>query len=210
MEAILDSFLSFLLLYKYVGLFIVAFMASLPIPLPSSSILAAAGAFAAQGYFDITTVLVVAFFGNFLGDAVGYFLARAYGVEALHAIGLKRSLSSPLYLKLKLYTQEFSYSLIFFSRFLTGVCSLVNVLSGLTRVKYRVFFGIEIIGEIAYVLLYGLVGYFLGSEWESNIGFVFEATLVILSLGAAIALLQYGIFARMKILHGKHQQEEGK
>jgi membrane-associated protein len=208
METILDSFLSFLLLYKYVGLFIIAFVASLPIPLPSSSVLAAAGAFAAQGYFDITTVLIVAFLGNFLGDTVGYLLARIYGVEALHAIGLKRSLSSPLYLKLKLYIQEFSYSLIFFSRFLTGVCSLVNVLSGLTRIRYVVFFSIEIIGEIAYVLLYGLVGYFLGSEWEKNIGFVFEATLVITSLGVAIVLLQYGLFRRMKILHGKHQNEE--
>ena len=58
--------------------------------------------------------------------------------------------------------------------------------------------GISILGEIAYVLVYGLVGYYLGSEWENNIGFLFQATAVIIASGVTLGLVQYGVFKRMK------------
>lgn len=200
MEAIFNALLSFLLLYKYFGLFIVSFLAALVLPLPSSSLLAASGAFAAQGYFSITTVLLVAFVGNILGDATGYFLARFYGVPLLRNIGFEKILASSLYAKLTGYMEQFSYSLIFFSRFLTGIGPLLNILSGVAKVRYKIFFSISIFGEVAYVFLYGLVGYFLGSEWENNLSFLFEATVVIIILGVTIALVQYGVFKRMKKL----------
>lgn len=198
MTTILGAFLSFLLLYKYIGLYIVALLAALALPLPSSSILAAAGAFSAQGYFSITTVLLVALLGNICGDAIGYMVSRYYGTRLLEKIGLHKTLHSKLYLALEGYMHNYSFSLIFFSRFLTGVGPLVNILSGITKVKYLVFFGIGIAGEVTYVLVYGLVGYFLGSEWENNLGFLFKATSVIIVFGITLSLIQYGIFKRMK------------
>ncbi len=198
MEYILSTFLTFLLLYKYVGLFLISFLAALLLPLPSSSILAAAGAFAAQGYFSISYVLIAAFMGNILGDTTGYFLAQKIGTTSLQKIGFRKILTSSLYTKLVLYMKKFSFSLIFFSRFLTGVGPLVNILSGSTGISKQQFFVIAIIGEIAYVLLYGMTGYFLGSEWENNIGFLFKATLVIIALGATISTIQYGFFKRMR------------
>ena len=198
MEFILSTFLTFLLLYTYVGLFLISFLAALLLPLPSSSILAAAGAFAAQGYFSISYVLIAAFMGNILGDTTGYFLAQKIGTTTLQKIGFRKILTSSLYTKLVLYMKKFSFSLIFFSRFLTGVGPLVNILSGSTGISKQQFFVIAIIGEIAYVLLYGMTGYFLGSEWENNIGFLFEATLVIIALGATISTIQYGFFKRMR------------
>lgn len=198
MEFILSTFLTFLLLYTYVGLFLISFLAALLLPLPSSSILAAAGAFAAQGYFSISYVLIAAFMGNILGDTTGYFLAQKIGTTTMQKIGFRKIITSSLYTKLVLYMKKFSFSLIFFSRFLTGVGPLVNILSGSTGISKQQFFVIAIIGEIAYVLLYGMTGYFLGSEWENNIGFLFEATLVIIALGATISTIQYGFFKRMR------------
>jgi membrane protein DedA with SNARE-associated domain len=198
MATILSALLSFLLVYKYIGLFVVAFLAALALPLPASTILAAAGAFAAQGYFSIYTVLGVAFLGNITGDVIGYFVAHRYGVVFLRKIGFEKILASKLYRLLNGYMEHFSYSLIFFSRFLTGVGPLVNILSGITSVRYGVFFGIGVLGEAVYVLLYGLVGYFLGSEWENNASFFFEATGVIVMLGITVSVVQYGLFKRMK------------
>lgn len=194
METFLDSLLSFLLLYKYVALFCTSFLAAFLLPLPSSSILAAAGAFASQGYFSLTAVLLVAFVGNIGGDITGYLLSRRYGEELLGKIGFKKILHSDRYHSLESYIIDFSYSLIFFSRFLVQIGPSVNILSGLARVPYRTFFVIAVIGEIFYVLLYGLVGYSLGSAWENNIGFMTEAGLTVLSLGVVIALIQYGLF----------------
>lgn len=194
MELILGELLSFLLLYKYFALFIVAFLAAFLLPLPSSSALAAAGAFAAQGYMNIYLVLLVALIGNILGDAAAYFLGRYYGEDILHKIGFRHILESKYYHSLREYMNHYSYSLIFISRFLSEVGPAVSIFAGVMKMPYKKFFTLAIFGEICYVLLYGMTGYLLGNQWEDNIWFVAEATLVILSFGAIIALVQYKMF----------------
>lgn len=198
MEIIFSTLLSFLLLYKYIGLFLVSFIAAFLLPVPSSSILAAAGAFASQGYFSITSVLLVAFIGNIAGDNFGYFLARYYGISFMKTIGFSRLIISKLYKTIELYLKNFSFLLIFCSRFITTVGPLVNILSGIAGIRYLTFFIIGFLGEIAYVLLYGLLGYFLGSEWENNLSFLFEATAIILLLGLVLSWIQHYIFKKMK------------
>lgn len=198
MELLLDSFLSFLLLYKYIGLFVVSLLAAFAFPVPSSSILAAAGAFSAQGYFSLSMVLLSAYLGNIAGDALGYCIARFYGEPALKKIGFGKILVHSKYKVLEKYIETFSFSLIFFSRFITGIGPLINIISGLTKIKYTVFFGVGLLGEVAYVLVYGLVGYYLGSEWENNLGFIFQATSVIVIFGITLSLIQYGVFRRIK------------
>ena len=83
MEELFGSFLTFLLLYKYMALFAIAFAAAFLPPLPASTTLAAAGAFASQGYFDLTSVLIVGFVANILGDTAGYVIAQQHGEKAL-------------------------------------------------------------------------------------------------------------------------------
>ena len=117
METILSSLLSFLLLYKYVGLFCVAFLSALALPLPAGSILAAAGAFAAQGYFDIRIVLLVALVGNVLADMLSHIFIRHYGLHLLKKIGFEYTLTTRLYKKLESHIWNFSPSLIFLADF---------------------------------------------------------------------------------------------
>lgn len=200
MEIVISSLLSFLLVYKYIGLFVVSFLAAFLLPLPSSSVLAAAGAFSAQGYFSIYYVLIIAFVGNVCGDVFGYFVARYYGLPFLKKIGFAKALSSQRYITMSVYMNQFAYSLIFFSRFLTGVGPLVNIVSGINKLRFKIFFIIGVLGEIVYTLMYGLVGYFLGSEWENNISFLLKATGIIIFFVLSIGLVQYFVFKRMKKL----------
>ncbi len=194
METILGSFLSFLLLYKYTALFVVSFFAAFLLPLPSSSTLAGSGAFASQGYFSLAMVLFVALLGNIGGDLAGYFLARRYGEEFMRKIGFKKVFSSRYYKSVVDYLTGAPHSLIFFSRFLPEVGPAVNILAGITGVPVRTFLVVDIIGEVSYVLLYGLVGFFMGSGWENNMSFLVEGGMVMLSLGIVMALIQYLLF----------------
>jgi len=57
--SLFQSLLSFLLLYKYLGLFIIALVSSIALPIPASVALSAAGGFASQGYLNIYAVLGV-------------------------------------------------------------------------------------------------------------------------------------------------------
>jgi membrane protein DedA with SNARE-associated domain len=195
---LLSTLLSFILLYKYQALFGIAFLAALALPLPASSTLAAAGAFASQGYMNIYTVFVVAFLGNLAADATGYFIARIYGKRLLRKIGFGRLLDGEHYHDLEDYLKHFSSSLIFLSRFLTQVGPTVNILAGLTEVSYRKFFIVDIVGELTYVSVYLLVGYVLGNEWENNIGFLAEAALVIISLGLLVSYIQWKMYRNHK------------
>ncbi len=196
METLLGPFLSFVLLYKYVALFLIAFVASVVIPIPASTTLAAAGAFAYQGYLNIFAVLFVAFLGNVVGDATAYLLARYYGEKFLAKIGFSHLLQSSIYKKLRLYIFDFPQSLIYFTRFLTEMGPAVNILAGLSGVPPRTFFLYGILGEASYVLLYGMTGYILGTQWENNIGFLGKIALFMLPLGIVVNLIQYFIFRR--------------
>ena len=91
---ILSYFLSFVLLYKYLALFLVTFMASLILPLPATALLMATGAFAFQGYFNLWEIIMTGFLGSVAGDFLGYIIARSYGKEVLEKIGFRRLLQS--------------------------------------------------------------------------------------------------------------------
>ena len=78
MSAIVTAVLSFLLLYKYIALFVIAFFLAVGIPLPVAIVLLASGGFASLGYFDFTTTFLVALSAAVLGDVFDYYLAKKY------------------------------------------------------------------------------------------------------------------------------------
>lgn len=196
-SALLGALLSFLLLYKYWALFCIGYVAALALPIPASTTLVAAGAFASQGYFDITYVLVTAFIANIAGDTSGYLLARRYGARVFQRVGLGKLLTTSAYHKLENYMQIFPQAVIFASRFLTEIGPATSILSGLSGVRAKIFFTYAVLGELAYVFLYGLTGYYLGNEWENNLGFLLKAAMAIVSLGVTLNLIQWALYKRV-------------
>lgn len=190
MEAILDLFLSFLLLYQYPALFLITFVAAFIIPLPSSSTLFAASAFASQGYMNFTLVLLVAYAGNIAGDNAGHLLSKRYGKEVMQKFGFYKALESKKYRIVENLIRTNPRAIIFFSRFFTGVCPAVNILTGVASVRYRLFLATDLIGEAIYVLLYGFAGYLLGTQWENSFDFFLKGGVLIISLGVFILLAQ--------------------
>ena len=195
----LDWFLSSLLLYRYLALFLIMAVSAFGFPLPASLLLVAAGAFTAQDYFDLRSVLAVAFFGCLVGDGFGYWLSYRYGQELLARIGLRRLFKSKRYLKIEKSFEFHSGKIIFLSRFLvSSVGPVVNILSGVVRIKGRKFFGHIIPGEAIYVLLYCLGGYLLGSEWQGIVGILANLGVIIASLVLLALLLGYYQWRRVR------------
>ena len=176
----------FLLLYKYVALFVVTYLAAFVLPLPSGTMLFASGAFASQGYFNLAAVIAVAFAGNVLGDATGYAVAFRYGKVMIVRVGLGSVLRSKYYERAETYLAVFPGTLIVATRFFTQASALVNVLAGLGKMPPRVFFVRDIVGEFLYVVLYGCAGYILGVNWEANKDLITNIAAVAVSFGAFI------------------------
>ena len=197
MDGLFDTFLTFILLYKYVGLFLISFVAAFIFPLPSGTTLAAAGAFAAQGYLSFPTVIVVALAGNIAGDAMGYFIARRYGITILAKVGFSRVLHLKYYLFANEYLHKFPQALIFFSRFFTQANALVNILAGIGMIPWRTFFIPEVFGEIAFVLFYGFGGFLLGAAWEENVGFISDGVLAMVLFGLVVLVARMVFFQKV-------------
>ena len=198
MSSILSFFLSFLLVYKYFALFGIAFIAALILPVPSSTTLVAAGAFAYQGYLNFLSVVGVAFLGNISGDATGYLLSKRYGEELLKKVGFRKLIASRKFKQLEEYFTGNAGPLIFFTRFMTEAGPAVNILAGLAQVPPKKYFPYALSGEFLYVLIFGSVGYYLGSTWENSVGFPRSIAFFMTLLGLLFFLGRMVFMGRMQ------------
>lgn len=187
---------SFILLYKYTALFCIALLGALAVPVPATTTLAAASAFASQGYLSFPAVLALAWLGNVVGDLTGYLLVRRYGESLLERTALRKLIHSSKYNQVKDYILRFPQTLICVSRFLSVLGPVVNLLAGLSEVPVRTFVLFDLAGEASYVVLYGFLGYTLGAQWDNSLGFFFRSALVLLPIAVAINLLQVLFYRR--------------
>lgn len=166
MDFLLQTILSYLLLYKYLALFGVTFLAALALPIPAAATVMASAAFASQGYFNINLVAFWASLGNILGDTAGYWLARGFGQPVLRAIGLGKLLDSAVFHALASQVRKKTAPIVFFSRFEVLATLSVNFICGLGKISYWKYLAYQAPGEMVQVLLFVTVGYLVGSGWQ--------------------------------------------
>ncbi|HXK37516.1 MAG TPA: DedA family protein [Candidatus Paceibacterota bacterium] len=183
MDYVLSILLSYLLLYKYVTLFIVMYVAGLLIPFPINTLVFAAGVFASQGFLNLWASFGVAILGNVLGDYTGYMLTAIWKHRYIKRSHLEKI---PYLPKLEAYLREYAGLTVFFSRFLGIAGCTVNFLSGLAGVPMKRFLTFDILGNAfsAGIFLFG--GYILGTFTEtfsdsmSLIGLMISLTFIII------------------------------
>ncbi|MDB5238121.1 MAG: integral rane protein [Candidatus Kaiserbacteria bacterium] len=185
-----DWFLSLILLYKYVALFLISYVAALALPVPASTTVVAAGAFASAGYLNFPLVLLTALAANVAGDLTGFFAARRWGIRALSSLGLGFLVHTSGFSTLKRYLQNFPRLIIFSTRFVTEAGPAVNVFSGVTDLNTKLFVTYDILGEGAYVILYSGAGYILGSAWQDHIGVLTRGVFLIEMVGITFIVLR--------------------
>lgn len=168
MNFIVQAILPFILLYKYWALFGITFLAAFVLPIPAGTLLVASAAFASKGYFNIYLLILVVTVANIAGDNCAYFMARSYGKKVLYRIGfVKRILTSKQVRLIEKVIRKKPGFVIFVTRFEVMATLTANLMSGLSEVPYKKFLFFEILGAIASVLFYALLGYFFGNSWEA-------------------------------------------
>lgn len=164
MDYLLATLLSYLLLYKYVAVSAVAFLAGLILPLPSNALLLATGAFASQGYISATAVFFFALVSSVLGDSLGYALTRFWGMRVITETRLKRF---PAVARIEQFIRRHARPTILITRFFGTPGVIVNFLCGLLNVSFRRFVLYDIIGNALDVACFILIGYGLGVYTEN-------------------------------------------
>ncbi|MBP9727897.1 MAG: VTT domain-containing protein [Candidatus Moranbacteria bacterium] len=201
MEVFFQDILSYLLLYKYVALFVVTFLAAFALPLPSTTSLMTAAGFASQGYLNISLVIFSATLGNVVADNVAYWAARHYGVTIFQKVGFNITETPVFYFIVKALAKH-SRGVIFWSRFEVIMTITVNVFLGITKFDYQKFFFYGLLGETSQVLVFASIGYFFGSSLEGGIT-VFERIVYVLIICVFVVLF---FFRKRFMLYLNNQQ----
>ena len=190
-----DSVLDLLLNYGPVALALVFFVGALGLPIPSTALLLAAGALARIGLVDAPLTAILAVVAAVLGDAAGYLLARL-GFAPI----LGRLKGNASWHRAERAFERWGKLAILSSRFLVTPLSLpINAIAGAVRYPFAGFFLLCAIGEVAWVALFGGLGYLSAGSWHAIGGAASDLGLWL--AGAAVAAL--GLYEAYK-LWGHH------
>ncbi len=167
MSLLFQNILGLLLVYKYITLFLVAFLSSLGVPLPAGSSTVASAAFASQGYLNIFAVLITGTSGNILGDISMYILSKKYGKKILYWFRLGKLVESKPLKYVEKAENSYSAAAIIASRFQDQATAVINAIAGLGNIKFKRFVLYAIIGDILQIVFYSSIGYFFAASWQS-------------------------------------------
>lgn len=168
MNFLVQAILPYILLYKYWALFTVTFLASSALPIPAGTLLVTSVAFAGQGYFKVGTLMIVTILASIVGDNLLYWLARLYGKKILSRSNFfKKILISKNFNIIERKISRKPGFLIIISRFEVISTLTINFICGLGKASYKKFLLFEVIGTLANISFYVLIGIFFGDSWQA-------------------------------------------
>lgn len=143
---------------SYGGMFIVAFLSNMFIPVPEEIILLVIGYLTGIGSFSYPIIMAIFILGMLISDYMVYSLAYRGSklVKRLQERMEKRGL-----LKSKTYVKRHMKKIIFFSRFLVYLRFIGPVVAGSNRVPRKLFLTYDFLALVVYVNIFlGLGNHF--------------------------------------------------
>lgn len=154
--------------YNIIFLAVLIMLQGIGVPTGLSVLVMASGAFASAGEFDLFLLFGEVWLLTLLGDSVGYWTWRQFGLLILRSFPrLQRSLD-PKLRKTSIFFRTHGKVAIIVTRFpLSALGALVNAIAGITKYRYLDFVLTVMVGEFFWVAFYLGVGYWFGDAWET-------------------------------------------
>ncbi len=149
-----------------IGIFIIVFLESgvfFGFFLPGDSLLFTAGVFAAAGYLPVGALLLGCMIAAILGDSVGYFTGKHFGIRLFTKEDNIFFKKKYLIIAEKFY-EKHGAKTIFFARFIPFVRTFAPIVAGIGNMKYRKFVTYNILGALIWPFVMFSLGYFIGSR----------------------------------------------
>jgi membrane protein DedA with SNARE-associated domain len=196
---------NFLLHYSYFAIFILSFISSMGIPAGSEIAIIGGGALAsgqvhkllANGdpsseFFHLSLVLVIllALLGEVLGSMVGYLIGLKGGRPAADKWGKYLLLTHKDLDRAEAWFDRHGDPLVLFGRFIPLLRSFVSFAAGLAEMAFAKFMVFTVIGCGIFITAQTLLGYSLGSTYDSvQKKFSYATYAVAILAVVAVALL---------------------
>jgi membrane-associated protein len=172
---------------------------------PGETLVLAAGALAAQGYFDVTQLIVAVVAGAIVGDSIGYGIGRWYrsrhrvAGQAHGAAGQAHHANRPGWLarliggdrvaRVESLLARRGGLAIFVGRFIGFVRSLLPFVAGAAGMGYRRFLAYDLPAAIAWGVSSVLAGVLLGESAGQLFSVAGMGAIVVLAAAIVVVLL---------------------
>lgn len=159
--------------------------------LPGDSLLFAAGGIAAVGGMNIHIMVLILLVAAILGDAVNFMIGKYFGAKLFSNPDSK--IFRRAYLeKTHAFYEKHGGKTIIIARFVPIVRTFAPFVAGMGDMHYGRFIRYNIIGALAWVLLFSYLGYFFVNIplVKNNLGLVLGAIIVISILPAVIEIVR--------------------
>lgn len=170
--------------YGYWAVFAFIALESAGFPLPGETMLVGAAIYAGQsGAMQIEKIILAAIAGAVIGDNIGFWVGRTYGVRLLARYGTYVGLT-PAKVRLGQYLfTRWGGSIVFFGRFIALLRILAALLAGLNRLEPGRFLVFNAAGGVLWALVFGYGGYVFGAAVKRVAGPLGWAGLAFAVLG---------------------------
>jgi membrane-associated protein len=196
-----DFLLTLVINYGSPFIALVIFLGALGFPVGASVLVIAAGAFVEQGILTWHSAALLGLLGAVLGDALCFGL----GYIARDRVNARFGNSPTWNSARETFTKRAGLA-IYLTRFMvTSLAIPTNLIAGGSGIRFRRFMTWDILGEIPWILLYGGLGFWFGSQWEILSNFISNFGGLLLGL-ALLSIGIWGGFRRMKIIEMRKEK----
>ena len=181
-------------LWIYANLFLIVFcetgLVVTPF-LPGDSFLFAAGAVAALGGMNVHIAAALLLAAAVIGDAVNFAIGKYFG-EKLFAKPDSRVFKREYLDKTHAFYEKYGGKTIILARFVPIVRTFAPFVAGMGNMHYGRFIRYNIIGAVAWVVLFAYAGYFFANTKivKENLSLVLAAIIVLSVLPAVVEIVR--------------------
>jgi len=187
----------------YPGLYFVMFLENVFPPIPSEVVLPLAGSLSLSGRFSIPLITIVGMLGSLTGAFLFYGLGKWLGEERVRNIigkfGKYALLSVDDFDKSKDWFDKYDEWVIFFSRMVPIVRSLISIPAGVADMNLPKFSIYTILGTALWSFILSYAGRLLGEQWPIITDFINTYQNIVL----AVALFVVAAFVTDRLVRKK-------
>lgn len=145
---------------------LITFLSCLAVPVPSSLLMVAGGAFAAAGDLSLVLTAGAAYFGAVIGDQTGFAIGRS-GAGLLTRLENAGKQRKQLFERARHFSDKWGGTGVFLSRWLLSPLGpYVNFIGGASGLNWTLFTVSSAAGEAFWVTIYTGLGYVFSDQIE--------------------------------------------
>ena len=168
------------------------------LPLPSSLMMMAGGAFAAAGDLVLWQLCAGAFLGAFSGAEISYYIARKHGGARLWQWLRQRKEAANLLTQAESLLDRHGGWAVYLTRWLFAPMGpYVNLIAGATQMPWRRVVLADLTGGITWVAVYVSLGYAFGNQIEA-LSDTLGSVLGALTAGVVTVLLGLALWRKRR------------